>query len=42
MGISYPRVKNKSDKIASTLRQQILQEVGNPKENKSLFENIGI
>lgn len=42
MGISYPTVKNKLDKIVSTLRQQILKESGNPKENRTLFENIGI
>lgn len=42
LGISYPTVKNKLDKITSIIRRQIIKETGNPKENKTLFKNIGI
>ena len=42
LGISYPTVKSKLEKIVSTIGQQIAQEVGNPKEDWTLFENIGL
>ncbi len=42
LGVSYPTVKAKLDKIVSIIRQQIVREAGNPKEDKKLFENVGI
>ena len=42
LGVSYPTVKAKLDKIVAIIRQQIVQEAGNPKEDRSLFEKVGI